>query len=73
VVAASCWGRPKTDQEGQGQVIAIIRGGSTCPVKAVKAWLAASGILEGALFRPVTKGGRLGTQRLPDKSRLLRA
>jgi hypothetical protein len=25
--------RSKTDQEGHGQVIAIIRGGSTCPVK----------------------------------------
>ena len=27
----------KTDQEGHGETIAIIRGGSTCPVKAVKA------------------------------------
>jgi site-specific recombinase XerD len=60
--------RSKTDQEGQGQVIAIIRGGSTCPVKAVKTWLAASGIIEGPLFRPVAKGGRLGEQRLTDKS-----
>src|SRR5262245_38266244 len=31
----------KTDQEGKGQVIAVIRGGACCPVKAVKAWLAA--------------------------------
>jgi hypothetical protein len=58
----------KTDQEGHGQVIAIVRGGSTCPVKAVKAWLAASGISEGPLFRPVVKGGRLGAGRLTDKS-----
>ena len=61
-------GRSKTDQEGQGQTIAIVRGGATCPVKAVKAWLAAAQITEGALFRPIAKGGKLGRQRLTDKS-----
>jgi hypothetical protein len=35
-----------------------VRGSTACPVKAVKAWLAASGICEGPLFRPVAKGGR---------------
>jgi integrase len=60
--------RSKTDQEGHGETIAIIRGGSTCPVKAVKAWLQASGISDGPLFRPVAKGGRLGLQRLTDQS-----
>jgi hypothetical protein len=49
--------RSKTDQEGHGETIAIIRGGACCPVKAVKAWLQASGISDGALFRPVAKGG----------------
>jgi integrase len=34
----------------------------------VKAWLAASGICEGPLFRPVAKGGRLGAQRLSAKA-----
>jgi integrase len=52
--------RSKTDQEGHGETIAIIRGGASCPVKAVKAWLLAAGINEGSLFRPVAKGGRLG-------------
>jgi site-specific recombinase XerD len=60
--------RSKTDQEGQGQTIAIVRGGATCPVKAIKVWLAAAQITEGALFRPVAKGGKLGIQRLTDKS-----
>lgn len=61
--------RSKTDQEGHGEVIAIIRGtGDTCPVKAVKAWREASGITEGPTFRPVAKGGRLGTGRLSGKS-----
>jgi hypothetical protein len=40
---------------------------TTCPVKAVKAWLQAAGISEGPLSRPVAKGGRLGAQRLTDK------
>ncbi len=60
--------RSKTDQEGHGEVIAIIRGGSTCPVKAVKAWLEAAGISEGPVFQPVAKGGRLAGTRLTAKS-----
>ena len=58
----------KTDQEGQGQVIAVIRGGACCPVKAVKAWLVASGISEDPIFRPVGKRGRLRDSRLTAKS-----
>ncbi len=60
--------RSKTDQEGKGEVIAVIRGGACCPVKAVKAWLAAAGISEGAIFRPVAKGSRLRPSRLTGKS-----
>lgn len=54
----------KTDQEGQGQTIAIIRGARACPVKAVKAWLAAASISAGPIFRPVGKGGRVSGARL---------
>jgi site-specific recombinase XerD len=60
--------RSKTDQEGHGTTIAIVRGHHACPVKAVKAWLAASGICEGPLFRPVAKAGRLGARRLSAKA-----
>jgi integrase len=61
--------RSKTDQEGQGAVIAIPRGSpATCPVKAVKAWLAASGIESGPIFRPVRKGGKVRPERLASKS-----
>ena len=49
--------RSKTDQEGVGQTIAIVRGSVACPVAALKAWLQASGITEGRLFRSVRKGG----------------
>jgi hypothetical protein len=56
--------RSKTDQEGRGDTIAIARGVTACPVKAVKARLQAAGISEGPLFRPVAQGGRLIPQRL---------
>ena len=36
----------KTDQEGAGQTIAIVRGSVACPIAALKAWLAAAGIVE---------------------------
>jgi site-specific recombinase XerD len=43
----------KTDQEGEGATIAIARGDVACPVKALRAWLEASGIQAGAIFRPI--------------------
>ncbi|MFP6871085.1 MAG: integrase, partial [Nitrospinota bacterium] len=39
-------------------MVPIIRGARACPVEAVSAWLAASGISEGPLFRRMVKGGR---------------
>jgi site-specific recombinase XerD len=45
--------RSKTDQEGQGRKVAIPRGEIACPVAALKAWLEAAGITEGAVFRRV--------------------
>jgi site-specific recombinase XerD len=60
--------RSKTDQEGQGVTIAIIKGGVYCPVRALKAWLDAAGISEGPVFRPVRKGGKVRSQRLTAKS-----
>jgi site-specific recombinase XerD len=47
----------KTDQEGAGQTIAIVRGSVACPVAALKSWLEAAGITTGAVFRGVRKGG----------------
>jgi integrase len=57
----------KTDQEGAGQTIAIIRGSVACPVAALKAWLAAAGITAGPIFRSVKKGGAVAG-RLPAQS-----
>ena len=61
--------KSKTDQEGAGQVIAIPHGSLLfCPVTALKNWLAAAGIREGAVFRAVGKGSRVGEAALSDKS-----
>jgi site-specific recombinase XerC len=59
--------RSKTDQEGVGQTIAIVRGSIACPVAALKAWLEAAGITTGPLFRSIRKGGKVGA-RLTDQS-----
>jgi integrase len=48
----------KTDQEGQGQEVAIPRGYRLRPVDAVQTWLAVAEINDGPVFRPVRKGGR---------------
>jgi site-specific recombinase XerD len=56
--------RSKTDQEGEGHQVAVPRGSKLKPVEALDAWLAASGISGGPLFRPIGKGGRLGDDAL---------
>jgi site-specific recombinase XerD len=59
----------KTDQEGHGAMIAIVRGSSSaCPVQAIRLWLQAADIAEGPVFRPVTKSGRATAARLSDRS-----
>ena len=59
--------RSKTDQEGQGAEIAIPRGCRLRPVVAVQEWLAAAGITDGPIFRPVAKGGRVMAEALSDR------
>jgi integrase len=62
--------KSKTDQEGQGQTIAIPRVSDSpyCPVQAVINWMAMAGIEQDALFRRVTKGNKLTLDRLTDQS-----
>jgi site-specific recombinase XerD len=55
--------RSKTDQEGEGQIKRIPRlseeSEMICPVRAVRAWLDASEITAGALFRKVDRWGKV--------------
>lgn len=52
--------RSKTDQEGEGRRIGIPHGRTRhCPVAAVEAWLSASAIDTGPLFRAITRHGHL--------------
>jgi site-specific recombinase XerD len=60
--------RSKTDQEGCGNVIAILRGTVACPVAALKTWLAVASITDGPVFRPIGKGNRVLATRLTDRS-----
>jgi integrase len=55
----------KTDQDSHGRKIGIPHGRTRwCPVAALDAWVAASGIAEGAIFRPVDRHARLQPARL---------
>jgi site-specific recombinase XerD len=45
--------RSKTDQSAEGVTIAVASGRVACPAAAVRAWLDAAGITEGAVFRRV--------------------
>jgi len=52
--------RSKTDQTGEGRFKALpTQGGALCPVTALKAWLACSGIEQGPVFRRVTRWGEV--------------
>jgi integrase len=62
--------RSKTDQEGVGRKVGIAYGSQpqTCPVRAVRAWLDAAELREGAVFRPITRHGQLLDSRLADRA-----
>jgi integrase len=62
-------GRSKTDQDGEGQTVAIPRGRTKlCPVTALRAWLDLSGILDGPIFRGVDRHGRVACTGLSDRA-----
>lgn len=62
--------RSKTDQEGEGEQKAIPYGSnpSTCPVRALQAWLEAAGIESGPVFRGVNRHGHVAAGRLSGRS-----
>jgi len=60
--------RSKTDQEGRGRAIPVPNGSKLQPVAALSAWLEASGITEGPIFREVDRHGRVGASALSGRS-----
>ncbi|MCA1832892.1 MAG: site-specific integrase [Actinobacteria bacterium] len=58
--------RSKTDQEAAGRQVGLPYGSNsaTCPVRNLTAWLDVAGIIDGPVFRPVDRHGRIATTRL---------
>ena len=68
--------RSQTDKAGQGAEIGLPPGqhAETCPVRACEAWQAVAKRKAGPLFRPISKGGRIGDAALhPDAIRRILA
>jgi integrase len=62
--------RSKTDQESEGETRGLPYGShpATCPVRAWRAWIDASGIDGGLAFRGVDRHGRMRSARLSDRA-----
>jgi len=62
--------RSKTDQEGRGRLVALPYSGApeVCPVRALRAWLEAAAIVDGPVFREVTRHGRVESAPLTGRS-----
>ena len=60
--------KSKTDQEGQGQVVAILNGARFRVVDTLLAWLDAAEITEGYLFQPINQWGQRRPTPLTGKS-----
>lgn len=58
----------KTDQEGEGQVIAVPAGKALKPAHRLKAWLAVRGGASGPLFYQIDPQGRLTDKPMSDRS-----
>jgi integrase len=58
----------KTDQEGEGQVIAVPSGKTLKPVERLKVWLAVRGGGAGPLFYQIDPQGRLTDKPMSDRS-----
>ena len=59
--------RSKTDQEQRGEELPVCYANAAehCPVRSLDAWLEASGITDGAIFRRLGREGRLGARLAP--------
>jgi integrase len=61
--------KSKTDQAGAGRTVGMAFGSlGSCPVRALRAWLDASGLATGPLFRAVTRAGHMLDARLQGRA-----
>lgn len=58
----------KTDQEGEGQMIAVPAGKVLKPVARLQAWLAVRGLTSGPLFWQIDPQGRVVDRAMSDRS-----
>lgn len=60
----------KGDQEGEGRVVGINEAEALdlCPIRALRRWLKAASIEEGALFRGVPRSGYVGSSSISGQS-----
>ena len=58
--------RSKTDQAGAGRNVGVPYGSNpaTCPVRTLQGWLEASAIVDGPLFRSISRHGSVQARRL---------
>jgi integrase len=58
--------RSKADQEQAGEKVAIVFGEhkDTCPIRALRKWLKASKVIEGAVFRGIDRHGNVAPRGL---------
>jgi integrase len=69
--AAIALSETKTDQLGNSGTILGVPYGShsgTCPVRALKDWLTAAGITEGAVFRPINRHSQVKSRAMSGHS-----
>jgi site-specific recombinase XerD len=62
--------RSKTDQEGRGRQLGIPYGAdvSTCPVRSVRRWIEAGGLVSGGLWPHLDRWGHVGAQPITDRA-----
>ena len=65
--------RSKTDQQGRGASLLLpyAESPNPCPVRALRAWLDASGITDGPVFRRLSRAGAIGTPLTPQSVALI--
>ena len=61
--------KSKTDQSAQGQEVSLVFGRDpvTCPIRALRAWLEASDIVDGPVFRGMDRHGNVRDTRLTER------